>query len=369
MAKITRRHKPGCNDAKRCDCPYRLDFRPAGTYGPRKGIEFSTKKEAEKFLDDNRQKGRRGEYIAPARIPTFGAVAEEWLREKINHHPATLEGYRGDVRHLKPIHGLRLDMVNVAALEQIRDDLRDRNGFAPKTISAVLTTASAVFKLAIRRGYTTSNPAAIAERPRKAVKELIDDAAGANGKQGLRPVRPDEVLTATEIAKLLAHAEPGLYRTLFATVAATGLRPEEAYALQWGDVQFDSAQIFVRRSLSMARGANETGKVKPKFYPPKTESGYRVLSIPAPLVTALKAWKLQCPVNAHELVFCRADGNPLHRKNVLSCGLHPASRRAGLRRINLKTLRHSFASGLIAAGAPITEVQHRLLGIPTRQRR
>jgi integrase len=34
--------------------------------------------------------------------------------------------------------------------------------------------------------------------------------------------------------------------------------------------------------------------------------------------------------------------------------------RAQLRSANVKTLRHSYASGLIAAGGPITEVQHRL---------
>lgn len=47
----------------------------------------------------------------------------------------------------------------------------------------------------------------------------------AQGSSGLRPVRPDEVLSAGEIARLLEASEPGLYRTLFATVAATGLRP------------------------------------------------------------------------------------------------------------------------------------------------
>lgn len=70
----------------------------------------------------------------------------------------------------------------------------------------------------------------------------------------------------------------------------------------------------------------------------------------------MRTWKLRCPKG--ELVFCRADGQPLHRSNVLRQGLYPALRRAGLRGANLKTLRHSFASGLIASGAPVTEVQH-----------
>jgi integrase len=74
----------------------------------------------------------------------------------------------------------------------------------------------------------------------------------------------------------------------------------------------------------------------------------------------LRTWKLQCPSSLHDLVFCRPDGQPLHRSNVLPQGLYPALRRAKLRSANVKTLRHSYASGLIAAGAPITEVQHRM---------
>ena len=100
--------------------------------------------------------------------------------------------------------------------------------------------------------------------------------------------------------------------------------------------------------------------MRPKFYEPKTRSGYRTMPLPAALVAMLKVWKLQSPQSEHDLVFCRVDGQPLHRSNVLRQGLYPALRRAELRNANVKTLRHSFASGLIAAGAPITEVQHRL---------
>jgi integrase len=361
MAKIAKYHKRDCSGAS-CGCPYRLDFRPEGVRGRRKRIEFPTKKAAEKHLATTATKVSRNEYIEPATVPTFGAVAEEWLHDKADLRPATIQGYRSDVRHLVALHGIRLDRISVALIEGMRDDLRAA-GFAPKTVGYLLTTCAAVFKLAMRRGYVTSNPAATAERPRRsAAKELTDADEEAQRAYGLRSIRADEALSAEEISLLLDHTEPGLYRTLFATVAATGLRSEEVYALKWGDVQFDGErpQIFVRRSVSWSRALGETGRVRPKFYPPKTESGYRALPIPAALVNALKAWKLKCPPSDHDLMFCRGDGAPLARSHVLRVGLYPALRRAGLRRVNVKTLRHSYASGLIAAGAPITEVQHRL---------
>ncbi len=357
MASIKRIHKAECTGGE-CDCPWRLDYRPQGLSAPRQRIEFPTKKAAEKHRASTAVKVSRGEYIEPAKIPTFEQVSKEWLHEKSDRHPATVQGWRVHIRHLAKLNPMRLDRIDVAVIEGVRDELRAR--LNPKTISAILTTCAAVFKLAIRRGYTISNPAAIAERPRRGVAELSTDADCTESGQGLRAVRPDEVLSADEIRRLIEHAESGLYRTLFTTIAATGLRSEEAYALKWSDVQLHDGQLFVRRSLSWARKPDEKGRVRPKFYEPKTRAGYRTMPLPAGLVAALKVWKLQSPKSEHDLVFCRADGQPLHRSNVLRQGLYPALRRAELRGANIKTLRHSYASGLIASGAPITEVQHRL---------
>jgi integrase len=45
---------------------------------------------------------------------------------------------------------------------------------------------------------------------------------------------------------------------------------------------------------------------------------------------------------------------------MLQTQFYPALSRAKLRRVTFHTLRHSCASAMIASGAPITEVQHRL---------
>ncbi|MEA2680170.1 MAG: integrase, partial [Candidatus Binataceae bacterium] len=61
-----------------------------------------------------------------------------------------------------------------------------------------------------------------------------------------------------------------------------------------------------------------------------------------------------------ELVFPTLEGKPVCRDWLLRVAFYPALARARLRRVTFHTLRHSCASAMIAGGAPITEVQHRL---------
>src|ERR1700722_15993032 len=213
MAKINRHHVEGCI-GEACSCPWRLDYRPLGLAGPRKGIEFRRKKAAEKYLSATTNKVTRGEYISPERVPAFASVASEWLQSKGDRHPSTVQAWRVHLRHLSPLDTFKLDRVEIITVERLRDSLR--RTLSSRTVSAILTTAAAVFKFAMRRGYVAINPAALAERPRRPVMELSGDD-DAQASSGLRPVRPDEVLSALEIARLLDASEPGLYRTLFAT--------------------------------------------------------------------------------------------------------------------------------------------------------
>ena len=116
--------------------------------------------------------------------------------------------------------------------------------------------------------------------------------------------------------------------------------------------------MVIRRSLSWARLKGE--ETRPRYFPPKTKAGRRTISIPALLVADLKRWKLQCPQSEEDLVFPTFDGKPVCRDWLLRVAFYPTLARARLRRVTFHTLRHSCASAMIAAGAPITEVQHRL---------
>jgi integrase len=352
MASIRRFHVKGCAGGV-CACPYRLDYRPLGTRGPRKRLFFETKKAAEKHLSETRVKVDRGEYIERSLVPRFAVTAQEPAQSKGDRRPSYTEGIHARLqKYLLPRFGeLRLDQISVAHIEKLRDELREA-GRSPVTINGIIRMIGGISKMAMRRGLCTANPTDRVERAYAGDREL-----NAEGEAEGTQATPETVLAPDEIALLLANVEPGLYKALLTFLAATGLRSGEAMALRWSDCQLGGVEpkIFVRRSLSWARVQGEN--IRPRFYPPKTKSGHRTISIPVELAAILKKWHLQCPPGEGDLVFPNADGSPLRRSVALRRGLWPALRRAGLRRVNMHSLRHSFASALIAKGSPVTEVQ------------
>ena len=81
MASIKRHHESGCAGGT-CNCPWTLDYRPQGMAGARRRLLFPTKKAAERHQAETAVKVSRREYVPPAAIPAFAAVAQEWIADK-----------------------------------------------------------------------------------------------------------------------------------------------------------------------------------------------------------------------------------------------------------------------------------------------
>src|SRR5229473_2894170 len=119
MANIEKFHVSSCS-GDNCGCLWQLDYRPLGLGGPRRRVRFRTRKQAERFLAETTQRVVRGEYIEPAKVPTFAEAAERWFAPKADRRP----GYVADMRsrldkHILPRFGHeRLDRISVAASVQ-----------------------------------------------------------------------------------------------------------------------------------------------------------------------------------------------------------------------------------------------------------
>jgi integrase len=334
---------------------YVADWRDAN--GKRYRPQFATKHEADAVYEEMRRKVRLGEFIAPKDVktaPTFAEVEARWIATRTDRRGAVLDNYRNCMdKYFLPRFGhLPIDKIDAQKIEAVRAELRQT--LAISTVRSLMATLSTLFKFAVRQGDLKLNPMVNVERMHTGAEELMAAEDGERDRED--SVRPEDVLNAGEIRRLI-DAAPSDYRTFIATAAGTGARFGELAALPWDNVDLDARLIHIRRTVSFAKGAEEG--FRHRFYEPKTRAGIRSIPIPHELVTMLKEWKLRN--GAHELVFPGKNGRPLFRSTLFHGGFKPALKRAGLRHVKVHSLRHSFASLLIAEGCPITEVQ-RLLG-------
>jgi len=112
------------------------------------------------------------------------------------------------------------------------------------------------------------------------------------------------------------------------------------------DINWNSKQIHVRRALW-----------KQQFQTPKSKSSVRKIDMTEGFIRELKAWKLACPINEHELIFPSPEGKLSLHDNVVKSHFNPALRGAGLRQVSFHSLRHSNASMRIQAGQNIKYIQ------------
>ncbi len=179
MASIRKFHVASCT-GKDCSCLWVLDYRPLGLFGPRRRGRFKTRKQAEQFQIDTVQKASRGDYVEPAKVPTFGEVAEDWFKSKLGRRPSHTFNLRTRLdKQILPVIGKqKLDRITVEAVEKLRDKLREEE-YAHRTINRILWIVGAVFRLAIKRGQYSKNPVDSVERAVQPARELSTDGSPA----------------------------------------------------------------------------------------------------------------------------------------------------------------------------------------------
>ncbi|MBX3027655.1 site-specific integrase [bacterium] len=301
---------------------------------------------------------QKGTFLAPDQLPTFKAVAADWLAERAERvSVATIAGYQVHLDlHLVPILGEhRIDQIRVRHLEAFcRNRLAAK--LAPQTVNKFLTTAADVFNYAVRHEYIDRNPVDVVPRCRrvvaaKSVKALAELAAELEDGA----VDPTTVLSAEQARTVIAQATPGMYQTFLHMAVLTGGRVGELTSLIWDDIDLTKGEVRIARSVTWAHRRDEPAS-GPTYKPPKTSAGKRRIPLRPELVAALRRWKLACPPTADGWVFPSSEGTPVHRSTLAHKALHPACDAAGVKRVRLHSLRHTFASTLLMAGRADTEV-------------
>lgn len=312
-----------------------------------------TKREAQAELIRLMDAVRRGDYIDPSKV-TVSEFLDRWEKDWAanNVSPKTRERFAQLIMHQVQPHlgNIPIQKLRAAHLSELYGKLL-RNGrvgggeLSAKTVGHVHRCLHRAFGHAAQWGLITQNPAALVHPPRVQQAEI-------------------EILRENEVEALLASLRDrnALLCTIAIVALGSGLRRGELCALRWSNIDLDNRTLRVEQSLEQTRAGL-------RFKAPKTKHGLRTMTLPASVISELRAhWRAQNEQRLalgigrstpQELVFPAWDGRPL-MPNTLSREWSRTIAAIDGRQISLHALRHTHASSLIAAGVDILTVSRRL---------
>ncbi|MFN6190564.1 MAG: tyrosine recombinase XerC [Planctomycetia bacterium] len=269
---------------------------------------------------------------------TFASGIERFLRSLASERgasPLTIKSYREDLLQLEEFlvsAGCRgPGDASSTLLRRFAGGLHAA-GYAQSTVARKLASMRSFYAFGQREGWVQANPA----KPLRSPK---------------RPRKLPKFLTGDEIAKLLAAPQPGAPgglrdRAILELMYSSGVRVRELVGLDDGDLDLRAATIRVR-----GKGRRE-----------------RLGIVGSHAQAALRQWLAARPKPAVGMTASRSQplftnrfGGRLSVRGVARL-LEKHLATAGLsKRASPHTLRHSFATHLLDAGADIRSVQE-LLG-------
>lgn len=217
---------------------------------------------------------------------------------------------------------------------------------APATVLAYHHTISTILSRAVKWGYLQSNPADNTEKP------TLDRREAAYLEEA----------DARRLLELLQE-EPIRWRVVITFDLFSGLRRGELLGLRWQDVDLDAHTITVRQT------SNYLPELGVYVDTPKNASSARPLRLSTPAVMMLleyKRWQEgqqetlgDAWENADDRVFTTEMGAPLFPDSVTQW-FGKFVKRSGLPKVTVHSLRHTYATLMIADGAPLVVVSKQL---------
>jgi integrase len=290
-----------------------------------------------------------GEYVAPSQL-TVGEYLTQWLAHaKASVAPQTYRRYKQIVENdLTPDLG-RIRLADLTPLD-IQGFLarssgrkcknRDRD-LSARTVLHYHRLLRRALHQAVRWQLIPRNPCDLVDSPRVTPVEM-------------RALDEDGLVA-------LLGAVRGTRLSLPALLAAvTGMRRGELLALRWSDVDLETGECRVVRSLQETPDG-------PSFKAPKTNKGRRVVLLPRLALAALKAHRaiqnegkllLGPGYQDQDLILARADGSPWP-PSQFSSEFARLVKRKGFA-VRFHDLRHTHASQLLRQGVPVKVVSERL---------
>jgi integrase len=295
---------------------------------------FDTKAEAQAHEARMRTALADGTYLSPRRGQVTVSEFAAWYFTHSRASASTKLTYTGYFRnHVEPILGARR-LCDVRREHIVEFVTAAEQRLAPSTVKLVYNIVAMLFRGAVEDQR-------IARTPCRGV--------------ALPPIPRHEAayLTSEQARQLLACADPQ-HRGPIAVALGTGLRQGEVLGLRLRNLHWiKPAQLEVRQAVK-----NES-RTPPYLGSLKTPSSRRVVPMPNLVAEAIAAHLRLEPTD--DVVFRSPHGELWRRGSFNASVWKPSLERAGLpASLGFHALRHTYASGLIAAGVHPRVIMARL---------
>ena len=303
-----------------------------------------TKRDADRYRTKTLRELDTGTFVEASQR-TLEDFLNEWLEVSVKPRvrQRTHQDYSSlAARYLIPSLGhLRLSQISATDIQRVYADLQER-GLSPRTVRYTHSVLHSSLEQAVKWRMLARNPAKLVDLPRQERREM-------------------QVLGPDEATRFLDAASSDRWFALWALLLTTGLRPGEALALKWSDL--DGERLRVQRNLARHAGGSW------QFAEPKSARARRVVTLPASILRVLQARRkrqLKERLKAGErwehndLIFASQTGQPLDFPVTVRRHFKPILKRASLPPIRPYDLRHTCATLLLAAGENVKVVSERL---------
>ena len=265
----------------------------------------------------------------------------EYQKDKIKD--STLKTYRDRIKYMGLLDNIELVNLNWEHYQKWRSQMNKTNlcdkykTDIQKFIKQVLNFAEKQWDFNLRNFYNKLEPF----KTPGAIKKEMDF------------YEPQEFFQYISVIDDLRD------KCLFETLYYCGLRRSEARGLQWRHIDFKNHTLTIAQQvLNLARN-----NASSSWYiaSPKTESSNRTIPIPEVLLKDLAELKKSNErfSKFKQTWFLFGDDVPITYHQIYSRN-NNYCKKAGLRHIRIHDFRHSCASALISASAPITAVSNYL---------
>ena len=301
-----------------------------------------TYKQAETELTGMLRETDTQTFVAPT-AQTLEQFAREWLTSKTDISERTKVDYEARLVQcvFATLGALRLSDVTPQAVQKLYAGLEAR-GLSPRTVHYVHAVLRQAFRRALEWHLVARNPCDAVTLPRKS-----------------RP-KPS-VLSPAEVGKLLGSSQDDPLHALWVLLLLTGLRPQEALAVKWSDIE----QQWLRVQRALVNDGHGHYSLQDET---KTDASSRTIGLPKAVLEALQvhrkrqAAQMLLAGKAYErqgLVFATEKGTILDYSSVAR-RWKAAQKAAGLTPKRLYSTRHTHATIMLAAGADLKWISSRL---------